>query len=176
MSLHGIECNKRDTKDAKLLLPLTRAPLQKIFIDDLTATPAAERRRLWRVPWFILSMCFVQVLWSNRNVRNCSYRATQRIRNMRGHMFPNKHLNCAQNFHTFNFHWAPPPTLVAGKILLFLYFYFCLCLCFCISRFISFVFCFVFAAVLVWNLKYNYFNLYFCNIWRSLSACQQAYN
>ncbi|XP_030383928.1 protein rhomboid [Scaptodrosophila lebanonensis] len=32
------------------------APLCKIFIDDLT-----ERRRLWRVPWFIFLMCFLQI-------------------------------------------------------------------------------------------------------------------
>ncbi|XP_062142839.1 protein rhomboid [Drosophila sulfurigaster albostrigata] len=61
MSLPRIDSNK-DTKDARLLLPamLTPrvAPLQKIFIDDLTMD---RRHRQWRVPWFILLMCFVQI-------------------------------------------------------------------------------------------------------------------
>lgn len=88
----------KDSKDAKLLLPTLlppRAPLQKIFIDDLTTTTSTERRRLWRVPWFILQMCFVQVPNNHRtwSIFDCqldelSIKAhpTWRIRN-RGHMF-----------------------------------------------------------------------------------------
>ncbi|KAM8716093.1 hypothetical protein ACLKA7_003043 [Drosophila subpalustris] len=62
MSLPHIDSD-RDTKDGRLLLPIYPrvAPLQKIFIDDLTATHSMERRRQWRVPWFILLMCFVQI-------------------------------------------------------------------------------------------------------------------
>ncbi|KAH8412153.1 hypothetical protein KR009_000225 [Drosophila setifemur] len=42
-----------------------RAPLQKIFIDDLTKSGSGvegkSRQRVWRVPWFILLMCFMQI-------------------------------------------------------------------------------------------------------------------
>ncbi|XP_002051809.3 protein rhomboid [Drosophila virilis] len=63
MSMHHSD-SKQDTKDARLLLPAfvqPRAPLQKIFIDDLTATHSLERRRLWHVPWFLLLMSLVQL-------------------------------------------------------------------------------------------------------------------
>ncbi|EDW29068.1 GL19515 [Drosophila persimilis] len=56
-------------KDVRLLLlaetsadggARARAPLQKIFIDDLTKAGGPKRQRVWRVPWFILLMCFMQ--------------------------------------------------------------------------------------------------------------------
>lgn len=74
---NGSENNNGSNKDVRLLLlpekscaehPLTgvpRAPLQKIFIDDLTKSEnvgaGKVRQRVWRVPWFILLMCFMQV-------------------------------------------------------------------------------------------------------------------
>ncbi|XP_017151223.1 protein rhomboid [Drosophila miranda] len=55
-------------KDVRLLLLAetsadggARAPLQKIFIDDLTKAGGPKRQRVWRVPWFILLMCFMQI-------------------------------------------------------------------------------------------------------------------
>ncbi|XP_054744615.1 protein rhomboid isoform X1 [Anastrepha obliqua] len=39
-----------------LLMQNSAAPISKIFIDDLT-----ERKRLWRIPWFIIIMCCVQL-------------------------------------------------------------------------------------------------------------------
>ncbi|KAH8319107.1 hypothetical protein KR067_009293 [Drosophila pandora] len=74
---NGSENNNGSNKDVRLLLlpekscaehPLTglpRAPLQKIFIDDLTKSEnvgaGKVRQRVWRVPWFILLMCFMQI-------------------------------------------------------------------------------------------------------------------
>ncbi|XP_053960327.1 rhomboid-related protein 1 isoform X2 [Anastrepha ludens] len=40
-----------------LLMQNSAAPISKVFIDDLT-----ERKRLWRVPWFIIIMCSVQCM------------------------------------------------------------------------------------------------------------------
>ncbi|XP_054744617.1 rhomboid-related protein 1 isoform X3 [Anastrepha obliqua] len=40
-----------------LLMQNSAAPISKIFIDDLT-----ERKRLWRIPWFIIIMCCVQCM------------------------------------------------------------------------------------------------------------------
>ncbi|SPP79225.1 protein rhomboid [Drosophila guanche] len=72
---NNVENNSKDNKDVGLLL-LTdtsadttsptppRAALQKIFIDDRTKRCDAsrlKRQRLWRVPWFILLMCFMQL-------------------------------------------------------------------------------------------------------------------
>ncbi|XP_034666493.1 protein rhomboid [Drosophila subobscura] len=78
---NNVDNNNKDNKDVRLLLlpeasadttslPAPRAPLQKIFIDDLTkgmttghdgdASPL-KRQRPWRVPWFILLMCFMQL-------------------------------------------------------------------------------------------------------------------
>ncbi|KAH8267417.1 hypothetical protein KR018_001037 [Drosophila ironensis] len=66
--------NNGSSKDARLLLlpenpapgAAGRAPLQKIFIDDLTKSEKFDgrgkvRQRVWRVPWFILLMCFMQI-------------------------------------------------------------------------------------------------------------------
>ncbi|KAH8334195.1 hypothetical protein KR059_007416 [Drosophila kikkawai] len=77
---NGPDCgnNNGSSKDVRLLLlpetssdgnpanpVISRAPLQKIFIDDLTKAGDAGRGRrqllVWRVPWFILLMCFMQV-------------------------------------------------------------------------------------------------------------------
>ncbi|KAH8241442.1 hypothetical protein KR026_003510 [Drosophila bipectinata] len=74
---NGSENNNGSNKDVRLLLlpekscaekaltGLPRAPLQKIFIDDLTKSEnvgaGKVRQRVWRVPWFILLMCFMQI-------------------------------------------------------------------------------------------------------------------
>nr|XP_017011942.2 uncharacterized protein LOC108067441 isoform X2 [Drosophila takahashii] len=70
------ENNNNSVKDVRLLLlpdtssdgnpasVISRSELQKNFIDDLTQTVDVghvRRKRVWRVPWFILLMCFMQI-------------------------------------------------------------------------------------------------------------------
>ncbi|KAH8353439.1 hypothetical protein KR084_010946 [Drosophila pseudotakahashii] len=70
------ENNNNSVKDVRLLLlpdtsldgnpasVISRSELQKNFIDDLTRTVHVghvRRKRGWRVPWFILLMCFMQI-------------------------------------------------------------------------------------------------------------------
>ncbi|XP_017859947.1 PREDICTED: protein rhomboid [Drosophila arizonae] len=55
--------SKPNIKDASLwLLSEPRAPLQKSSIDDSTSTHSSHRRRLCRLPWFLLLMSFVEIL------------------------------------------------------------------------------------------------------------------
>ncbi|XP_016984610.1 protein rhomboid [Drosophila rhopaloa] len=70
------ENNDNSVKDVRLLLlpetssvgnptgVISRSQLQKIFIDDLRRTDDVgnvRRKRVWRVPSFILLMCFMQI-------------------------------------------------------------------------------------------------------------------
>ncbi|KAI8043451.1 protein rhomboid [Drosophila gunungcola] len=70
------ENNNNSVKDVRLLLlpetssvgnptsVISRTQLQKIFIDDLTRpgdVGNVRRKRVWRVPWFILLMCLMQI-------------------------------------------------------------------------------------------------------------------